>query len=96
MCFSFDYVLFLIVILNSYELGAAARELKITLVWTDAPGVVSTTKNLVNDLDLSCVDPTGATRLSNQKAAVDKVNPVEQIRFGPGDDTAATTAGVLG
>ena len=36
--------------------------LKVTLVWTDYPGSVHATKELVNDLDLTVASPTGAMR----------------------------------
>lgn len=48
--------------------------LKVTLVWTDYPGAVHAAIELVNDLDLSVITPSGTVY---QK--VDRLNNVEQI-----------------
>lgn len=49
--------------------------LKVTLVWTDYPGSVLAAKELVNDLDLTVVSPTGAS----QPFAPNRTDNVEQV-----------------
>lgn len=49
--------------------------LRATLVWTDYPGSVHATKELVNDLDLSVTSPTGAVL----PLAVNRKDNVEQV-----------------
>jgi len=51
--------------------------LKATLVWTDYPGAVLAAKELVNDLDLTVVSPSGVTY--PLYGAVDRTNNVERI-----------------
>ncbi len=48
----------------------------VTLVWTDYPGAVHAAKELVNDLDLSVVTPSGTTL-----SGTDRINNVEQLRI---------------
>ena len=52
---------------------------KATLVWTDYPGSVLASKELVNDLDLTVISPSGTTYplLGN----VDRLNNVEQVKI---------------
>jgi 5'(3')-deoxyribonucleotidase len=42
-----------------------ATPLKITLVWTDVPGTTSTSKHLINDLNLKVTDPDGKIYYGN-------------------------------
>ncbi len=70
-----------------------AQDLKVTLVWTDAPALENANRALVNDLDLKVVAPDGSTTLpwildaapdstSLAKAASrgeDHLNNVEQV-----------------
>jgi hypothetical protein len=65
--------------------ASAARTLKITLVWSDAPGA-----NLQNDLDLIVKASNGEERHGNMGTAsgFDRVNNVEQVlweNIPPGD-----------
>jgi len=41
------------------------QRLKISLVWTDVPGSTASTRNLINDLDLTVVSPSGVTYSGN-------------------------------
>jgi hypothetical protein len=76
------------------NLLATARQVKITLAWTDTSAVPGTTKSLVNDLDLMLLYPDGTTAalpwVLSQAAhpdslqlpasrGTDHTNPVEQI-----------------
>jgi len=51
--------------------------LKVTLVWTDYPGSVNAAKELVNDLDLIVISPSGATYPF--LGVCDHTNNVEQV-----------------
>jgi subtilase family serine protease/subtilisin family serine protease len=61
--------------------------LKVTLVWTDAPGSTTALTTLVNDLDLSVVAPDGTTYTGNVFAggwsstggSPDRLNNVENV-----------------
>ena len=63
------------------------RPLKVTLVWTDAPGAVGTDRALVNDLDLVVTSPISATYLGNvfdrgvsvEGGAADRTDNVETV-----------------
>ncbi|MGK2859309.1 MAG: S8 family serine peptidase, partial [Thermoanaerobaculia bacterium] len=52
------------------EVGSS-EELRIALAWTDPPGTpqsfTSTTPQLINDLDLVVIDPSGVTRFGNER-----------------------------
>ena len=50
--------------------------LKVTLAWTDYPGAVHSSKELVNDLDLTVTSPTGTVYPQGSK---DRLNNVEQV-----------------
>ena len=52
--------------------------LRATLVWTDFPGSVLAAKELVNDLDLTVVSPTGASH----PFAPNRKDNVEQVTIG--------------
>jgi hypothetical protein len=69
---------------------AAGQEFRATLVWTDPEGTPGAAKALVNDLDLSVTNSAG-TFLGNVYStagdsttggSADRLNNVEQIRFG--------------
>ena len=68
-----------------------ASKLKVTLVWDDPGGIVSTSQNLKNDLDLVLIDPFGSeedpwildpSRPSNSATrGVDRLNNVETVEI---------------
>lgn len=72
------------------QVPTEAKELKVSLVWDDAPASTNAIRALVNDLDLQVVSPSGESHLPwvlnpNQPTAaatigVDRVNVMEQIR----------------
>lgn len=76
---------------NSYTVDVrTGQELRVTLVWSDAEGTLGAAAALVNDLDLSVVDPSGTTFLGNSFSTAgvsvtggspDRTNNVEQVRF---------------
>ena len=53
--------------------------LHVTMAYTDAPGTASAQRTLVNDLDLSVIDPSGRALFPNGKSGKDAVNNMEQI-----------------
>jgi len=55
------------------------RPVRITMAYTDAPGTASAQRTLVNDLDLSVIDPSGRTFYPNGRVDKDSVNNMEQI-----------------
>ncbi len=62
----------------------ARQPLKVTLVWTDAPGSPRQVRQLVNDLDLVVISPDGKRFHGNQFSepydqAFDRTNNVEQV-----------------
>jgi hypothetical protein len=63
------------------ETVAVGRKIHVTLVYTDAPGTASAQKALVNDLDLSVMDPMGKIYYPNHLSEADHVNNVETIEF---------------
>jgi hypothetical protein len=70
--------------------------LTVALVWTDPPGNVNSQKQLVNDLDLIVILPSGAQRFGNMRSFADQSNTVERIvwRCPPeGIVTAVVAAG---
>jgi serine protease AprX len=65
----------------SYSVSSA-KPLKISLVWTDAPGSPSASKQLVNDLDLIITAPNGTRYIGNdfnQNGSWDERNNVENV-----------------
>jgi hypothetical protein len=74
---------------TSYDVtvNAATDQLRITLVWHDAPAAVNAVNAAVNDLDLVATTPSGAVYLGNvfsggasvQGGTADTKNNVEQI-----------------
>ena len=61
----------------------SARQLRITLAYSDAPGSPAAQKTLVNDLDLRLVAPDGTTIFPNRLSRKDNRNSVEHIDFLP-------------
>lgn len=70
---------------KEYVLGldkiAAGTKMRVTLVYTDAPASAAALTALVNDLDVSVIDPAGKTYYPNHLQQPDKVNNVEMIEF---------------
>lgn len=75
---------------SAADVRQEARQLKITLVWTDlAAAVEGTSKSLINDLDLMVVDVWGQTyygnahmgQASKNGGKFDRINNVEQVRL---------------
>ncbi|HYF95841.1 MAG TPA: S8 family serine peptidase [Symbiobacteriaceae bacterium] len=76
---------------RSYTFTAQSGQiLKFTLVWTDYPGGIQASKELVNDLDLEVTAPGGglykgncfvSNTASTTCAAYDRVNNVENVYF---------------
>jgi PKD repeat protein len=77
--------------LSEYTVAVrAGSELRVTLVWSDPEGSLGAAVALVNDLDLSVVDSTGATLRGNSfntagesvaGTTADHTNNVEQVRL---------------
>jgi subtilisin family serine protease len=61
--------------------------LAVTLAWTDYPGEPLASQELVNDLDLTVVEPNGITKHYGNGASRDSINNVETV------DIAAPIAG---
>ena len=59
------------------------QALRVTLAWSDAPAALAARTAIVNDLDLTVTDPTGAVLLPNGGAAPDRLNTVESITVPP-------------
>lgn len=55
------------------------KPLKLTLVYSDAPGSPSASKALVNDLDLILIGPNGEEYYPNQQNGADRINNVEGL-----------------
>ncbi|BBB31845.1 hypothetical protein TTHT_0221 [Thermotomaculum hydrothermale] len=53
--------------------------LRITLVWTDYPASTSSSKQLVNDLDLTVTAPNGTVYYPNHLSGADRTNNVETV-----------------
>ncbi|MCZ6684049.1 MAG: S8 family serine peptidase, partial [Planctomycetota bacterium] len=74
---------------HQFEVLAASEPLKITLVWTDVPGVEGVSFTPTNNLDLEVTLPDQSTYLGNVFAAgesatggtADPVNNVEQVHL---------------
>jgi hypothetical protein len=63
-----------------FELHVAdTNGLSATLVWTDPPASLLSAKQLVNDLDLMLVSPSGVTNRPNGLLSADHTNNVEQV-----------------
>lgn len=67
---------------STVRVRAGGSRLRVTLVWTDAPGLEATHGALVNDLDLEVVAPNGAVYRGfsgNTAVSVDHGNNVEEV-----------------
>jgi subtilisin family serine protease len=53
--------------------------LRVTMAYTDAPGVAAAAKTLVNDLDLTVQDASGRTFYPNNGSGKDATNNMEQV-----------------
>ena len=65
--------------------SVASKELdvKISIAWTDIPTItdISTTKSLVNDIDLLVVTPSNKAYWGNRVPDGDAKNPIEQVEL---------------
>jgi len=59
----------------------ASLDLRATLVWTDPPGNVASSKALVNDLDLTLTDESGLVYFPNGLLHPDRLNPAERVNI---------------
>ncbi len=57
----------------------AGSPLRVTMAYTDAPGIASAQRALVNDLDLTVTDSSGHTFFPNGRSDKDAVNNMEEI-----------------
>lgn len=64
---------------KEYQVEHFGGSLSVTLAYTDSPGTASAQRTLVNDLDLTVIDPSGRTLFPNGKSGKDNVNNMEQI-----------------
>ena len=76
---------------HTITVPANTAQLKVLLYWNDLPASIISTKNLVNDLDLEVVDPSGTVVLPRildttiaalgdaAKEGADRVNNLEQV-----------------
>ncbi|MCL4459036.1 MAG: S8 family serine peptidase [Chloroflexi bacterium] len=76
------------VVTYSLQVGSSAVPLRATLAWSDYPGSPAAGKQLVNDLDLRVIDPTGTVYYPNGLSISDRRNNVETI------DIASPSPGV--
>ena len=53
--------------------------ISMTLVWSDPPASLLSSRQLVNDLDLMLISPSGVTNRPNGLSGADRINNVEQI-----------------
>ena len=67
---------------STYNLEEGFKELKITLVWTDAPASPNTSVSLVNNLNLRVMAPDGSVFLGNNFR---EINPSYSITGGSFD-----------
>jgi hypothetical protein len=80
-----------------FEVVATGQPLKLTLVWTDPPGLSYAATALVNDLDLVLEAPDGALYRGNQWTVDDVGVPddKESSRDAPGRDSLNNVEGIL-
>jgi hypothetical protein len=81
-----------------FVLQQISTSLKVTLVWTDAPGSVNARTILKNDLDLSMMCASGCSSSSslypNGRTSADRTNNVEQIEI-PASSLSASQVYVI-
>ena len=70
----------------NFTVGDGAVDLKATLVWSDYPGSPVSAGGLVNDLDLSIIDPLGTTHYANRAS---QRGQTQVISYDAGIETAA-------
>jgi hypothetical protein len=58
---------------------SANMPLRCTIAWTDKPGLVGSTKQLLNDINLKIISSSGEIYYGNNNINSDSVNPVERI-----------------
>ncbi len=63
----------------SWDVSDGSVPMHVTLVWTDYPASTSSSKQLVNDLDLTVQSPTGTTYYPNHLGGADHTNNVETV-----------------
>ncbi|HET9222695.1 MAG TPA: S8 family serine peptidase [Roseiflexaceae bacterium] len=61
------------------EVRDSAQPLRVMLAWTDPPASLSAARQLVNDLDLRVIGPSGTVYYGNNVATGDRINNVEGI-----------------
>jgi hypothetical protein len=82
---------------SRFEVTDSAEPLEVTLVWTDPPGALATSRALVNDLDLTLVAPNGTLYRGNRFTAdVETVTGDRQSQANPPSaDTLNNVEGIL-
>jgi hypothetical protein len=60
-------------------INSATTPLRVTIAWTDKPGVVGTSKQLKNDIDLKVIGPDNKIYYGNGGTTKDSLNPVERV-----------------
>ena len=63
----------------TYTVASASTSLRVILVWSDYPGSLMATPNLVNDLDLQVTGPTTTTTNAGAAHTPDRLNNVEGV-----------------
>ncbi|HOK55211.1 MAG TPA: hypothetical protein PKV43_12150, partial [Armatimonadota bacterium] len=63
----------------TYYVASSEIPLNVTLVWSDYPGMPTSAKGLVNDLNLTITGPTGTIYRGNGGIIADNKNNVETI-----------------
>lgn len=84
------------VVTTQFLVASSEEPLKLTLVWTDAPGQPAAGGALVNDLDLELTAPSGAVYRGNQWTT-DDINVVgdrESLADAPGRDSVNNVEGL--
>lgn len=62
-----------------YRCTSRTTPLQATLVWYDPPNSLSATKQVLHDLDLTVISPSGTTTYANNLDALDDENNVEKV-----------------
>lgn len=65
----------------SIQATSAGGKIAVVMAYTDAPASLSSSKQLVNDLDLTVTTPSGSVLYPNSRSSADRVNNVEGIRI---------------
>lgn len=75
--------------------ATSGSALAIVMAYADAPASLSSSKQLVNDLDLTVTTPSGTTLYPNSRTSADRLNNVEGVRIASaaaGDYTITVSA----